>query len=206
MKYSYSERLRVINSGLPTQLKKVSKQLYLHSRERIDGELYRNKVNSFDECLAELHSLESSPDFDCAVKINRSYKDRQMRLRKRLSYMMECGSCLFLTLTFDRFYITLDYKTLRQYIRQYLNSLNCLYVANADYGSKNGRLHFHAVVQLDSIIFDSYKYGNIDFRRIYLSDDSCKRLSHYLVKLSNHSIKNSTRFSSIMYSRFFKSF
>lgn len=201
MKYTREEKIRVLNSGLSKQIKKVNKQIYLHSRERETGELYQHKTTTYEESIEALRLLSDNPDFDCACRINRSYKDKLRRLRQRLSFMLESGNCLFLTLTFTDFYIDFDYNVLRKFIRNFLNSLNCHYIANADWGDKNGRLHFHAIVMLDKIDYSSYKYGSINFKRIYNCVDSCNCLAHYMVKLTQHSLKNSTQLTNIMYSK-----
>lgn len=201
MKYTREEKIRVLNSDLPKQIKKVNKQIYLHSRERESGELYRHKPCTYEESIEALRLLSAHPDFDIACKLNRSYKDKIRRLRQRLSFMLENGNCIFLTLTFTDFYITLPFEQLRRYIRQYLNSLNCHYICNADWGEKNGRLHFHAIVMLDNIEHSSYKYGAINFKRIYNCEESSRRLAHYLVKLSQHCVKDSTKLTNIMYSK-----
>jgi len=63
---------------------------------------------------------------------------------------------------------------------------------NEDYGTENGRLHYHAVAgfteQLDYTTFISkYQYGAVNIRSIVKKDE--KSLREYLLKVTAHSIK-----------------
>ena len=79
-----------------------------------------------------------------------------------------------------------------------------MYVANIDYGSKNKREHYHALINCDKVDFKSWrKYGNINAKRVRNKDiESDKtKLSKYIAKLSNHAIKETTKRSCLIYSR-----
>jgi hypothetical protein len=79
-----------------------------------------------------------------------------------------------------------------------------MYVANIDYGAKNKREHYHALINCDKIDFSNWrKYGNINAERVKNKDiESDKiKLSKYIAKLSNHAIKETTKRSCLIYSR-----
>lgn len=144
-------------------------------------------------------------EFKECLKINHASYYRTQRLKQRIERMLVNGSCLFLTLTFnDESLQNTTAKERRVAVSRYLKAFNCMYVANIDFGKENGREHYHAVINTDNISFDAWrKYGNINAERIRNKDiqkDKTK-LAKYICKLSNHAIKNTTKRSSLIYSR-----
>lgn len=138
-------------------------------------------------------------------KINDASYKRTKRLKERIASMLVNGSCLFLTLTFnDETLQTTTEKERRVFVSRYLKSFGCKYVANIDYGKTNHREHYHAVINADRVNYKSWnKYGNINGERVRLKDiESDKtKLAKYICKLSNHAIKETTKRSSLIYSR-----
>lgn len=137
---------------------------------------------------------------------------RVRRLKKRIFDMIYKNECLFLTLTFNDDALknnTADSR--RQAVRRFLNLFNVPYVANIDFGKKNGREHYHAVIQIGKIDYHLWTYGAINGLRIrndlkydedgVVSSESVEKISRYVAKLTNHAIKETTRRSVIMYSR-----
>lgn len=123
------------------------------------------------------------------------------RLRSRLSLMF-LKPCVFVTLTFnDVVLASTNFKTRRTYVSRFLKSFNTLYVANVDYGKLNGREHYHAVLQCESIPLNCWYYGVSHVEKCYNYCYSSSKLSHYIVKLVNHALKSTTRSSKILYSR-----
>jgi len=131
------------------------------------------------------------------------------RVKKKVKQILEYENKYFITFTLQDKYLTRDKKYLMRKIKEALSQAS-LYIANEDYGSKNGRLHFHALasfnLQLDYTTKDNYvhsiwKYGNIDFMKIYNSNDEA--ITKYLTKLTNHAIKSTA--GKIVYSRGFQS-
>lgn len=74
--------------------------------------------------------------------------------------MVGSGNAKFLTLTFnDSFFDRgTSEDTRRKYIRRFLKEQCQEYVANVDYGDKNGREHFHAIVVPKSTRIDYTPY------------------------------------------------
>ena len=126
--------------------------------------------------------------------------------------MIYKNDCLFLTFTFrDKTLNNTSAYTRRRYVKYFLNALNVPYVANIDFGKKNEREHYHAVVQIGRVDYSKWKYGAINGIKIrndikydddgVITSESVEKIARYVAKLTNHAIKETTRRSVIMYSR-----
>jgi hypothetical protein len=142
--------------------------------------------------------------FEC-LKINHASYERTKRLKERIQSMLLNGECVFLTLTFnDDTFETSTEKERRIFVTRFLKATNCQYVANIDYGKENHREHYHAIVNCGCVEFGGWrKYGNINAERIRNKDikSDKTKLAKYICKLSNHAIKETTKRSSLIYSR-----
>lgn len=124
---------------------------------------------------------------DARLKWNRLFQKRT-RIKKDIDKLLY-NDCILLTLTFDEKHIDMQDKRIK--INRWLRKLKCNYIGNVDYGEINGRIHYHVIVQCDYVDYDSYKYGSINGERIVVNNvDALKR---YIVKLSNHACKESTK-------------
>ena len=202
--YVLKEHSDLIKRYKRAQLVQYCNDLYIN-----DGVITKTFLSDNKETLNDI-------EFDCIInnrikelneveKICNASIQRTKRLRSRIENMLLSGSCLFLTLTFnDNTLDSTSADTRRQYVRKYLKSFNCSYVANIDFGAKNHREHYHAVVNLDSIDLSLWRsYGNINVQKVRNNsiDLNKKRLSKYICKLSNHAIKETTKRSCLIYSR-----
>jgi len=212
-KVDYAFKSKVLNehADLLQKAKKASLLTYAINQYEENGVLmhclthsngdFTTLNNLFQECQENgLHD-----EFYEALKINKASYERTNRLKKRVADMLLSGDCLFLTLTFtDDTLNTTSADTRRQYVRKYLKSCNCQYVANIDFGSQNHREHYHALVNIGNIDFTTWhKYGAILAERVRnrsIERDKT-RLSKYICKLSNHAIKETTKRSALIYSR-----
>ncbi len=145
--------------------------------------------------------LDEGQDFKKAV--NNLYKSdyaRLTRLNKRINYMLNQNYCYFITFTLTNKYLNLNIKYLERKIKEALNKSGAsMWLLNRDYGLKNGRLHYHAVVsytnKLDyNDLLALYVYGSINIREI--KDKNTVAIRNYLL---NHTIKQTA--SKIMASR-----
>lgn len=136
-----------------------------------------------------------------AERINLAYYARVKRLKDRIACMLSEGMCYFLTLTFSD--VTLNktsQQTRRKYVTRFLRSQSDTYVANIDYGAQNGREHYHAVIQSDSVnmsLWDCYGFSNA---KIIGSEDDYTPVAKYISKLTNHAIKATTQGCRAIYS------
>lgn len=133
------------------------------------------------------------------LKINHASYERVKRLKTRVAQMLE-KPCVFLTLTFNDVALHgTSIETKRKYVTRCLKAFNAPYIANIDYGKKNGRLHYHAIVQVPKIAFDTWDYGNIDAKKVVVPNETA--ISKYINKLTNHAIKETCQKNRLIYSR-----
>lgn len=167
-------------------------------------------------------------DLEEAEKIIKAENNRVSRLRSRISLFLECKEPTnFITLTFsDKTLQNSTPETRRRYVTRYLKSQSKYYVANKDFGEKNGREHYHAVVLGRVDLSGWQKYGHIlaeavgnrkeltrknvpkrykeldaQTQRACMIRDTEKKLSKYVSKLTNHAIKKTTKRSAVIYSK-----
>lgn len=135
-----------------------------------------------------------------AKKINHASYKRAIRLKQRISEIIQKDS-LFLTFTFtDDVLNSTSSATRKTYVVRFLKSFGVKFVANVDFGSKNGREHYHAILQMPKINLTQWKYGALNGKTVRNSTDDVK-LAKYISKLTNHAIKETTKRHAIIYSR-----
>ena len=144
---------------------------------------------------------EGQPIQKAIINLNQCYYRRDRRLKKRLEQMLEQVHTYFITFTIAPKNYGLKYNTYLRKIKEALAGASG-WVVNSDYGNINDRLHFHCVAsfhsQLDyTTLNDIYKYGTIDFKTIYNTNE--KAIREYLNKTFNHAVKQSA--GKIHYSR-----
>lgn len=144
----------------------------------------------------------------CAIieskRILHACYSRFSRLRFRISTILGYTDTkpFFITLTFtNKVLNNTNSLTRRRYVTRFLKSIsNNRYVANIDFGKKNGREHYHAVISCDYINSKLWKYGALNFEHIYNeSEKDSLLLSKYVAKLGNHAIKETTKRNSLIY-------
>lgn len=140
-----------------------------------------------------------------------NYKAKKTRLAKKIESMLKdkvYQHKYFLTISFNNHYLKRKRTTLHQYIKEFLWNLdnrNTRYICNVDKGSKNHRLHYHAILCTnleENEVFKNYIYGQRnDVKEICISDESIQRLSYYINKLVNHTYKDGTLEENVIFSR-----
>lgn len=138
-----------------------------------------------------------------------SNKKRKQRLKVRVSDIVKSNKAIFLTLTFnDKFFTrSTSETTRRRYISRFLKEQCERYVANVDYGEKNGREHYHAIVVPKNDIIDYKPYLSffdkscIFAERVDTKESSETNIALYISKLTNHALKTSGRYKRLIYSR-----
>ena len=135
---------------------------------------------------------------------NNRYK-RVQYLRAKVTDIVLNGKAIFLTLTFtDDVLASTSVETRRKYVRRFLKEQCSQYCANIDFGSKNGREHYHAIISALNSSVDLFKwqYGAINAQRIRTTENDCKKTCKYIAKLTCHAIKETTGHAyRIIYSR-----
>ena len=137
-----------------------------------------------------------------ALQVNRWKRNK--RIRQHLEAIVSKPS-LFLTLTFtDEVLASTSQATRRRYVARLLGAFKVPYIANIDFGDSQdyiddkgnarkgtNREHYHAVIQLSKISHKKWPYGNMDFKRVYNTNDLA--MARYLTKLQYHAIKTPKR-------------
>ena len=138
-----------------------------------------------------------------AYRVNDASYHRTKRLKTKIKAMITSGSCIFLTLTFtDKVLDSTSQETRKRYIKRALKTMSDTYIANIDYGKKNEREHYHAIVLASKVSQDQWKYGNLDYERVRVEqEDSPVKIAKYITKLTNHAIKETVKQNRLIYSR-----
>lgn len=190
----YKLKSLVLKTDICKRLKYIDRNDFVKAR---DGIIY-------DKCNDDKY-FDLLCDYDYkwikeGRKINVATYKRIDRLKNRIRDYLLSGQCIFVTLTFDDDVLRdTSEKTRRQYVSRYLKSVSNRYVANIDYGSKNEREHYHAVVLTDYIC-DRWQYGFTWFERVHKANSEVC-IAKYISKLCNHAIKESTKRCCYIYSR-----
>lgn len=173
----------------------------------LEGENLEPKKEKYDfETTNELLDIFGDDEtFKEAHRINHATWKRVCHLKHRVQEIVESDTALFVTLTFtDDVLQSTNPKTRRQYVFRYLKAHCDCYVANKDFGAKNGREHYHAIVST----YDSglnlelwRKYGNINVERVWHKPDDTIKIAKYVSKLTNHAIKCTAQRTALIYSR-----
>lgn len=230
-KPDYALKARVLRSELPALARKISRAEYAAYLLQTTGEVLKGVTMTLD-AASDLRRflLQKYPvEYPEAEKIERARVVRSHRLKKRLTYMLNsCHTAVFVTLTFrDDVLASTTAETRRRYVTRFLNAQGdgVQYVANKDFGARNGREHYHAVIcgEVDTAWWREHcgavnveyikapgfarkipkKYRDLSPELLAerLKADNAARLAKYISKLTNHAIKETTRRSVIIYSR-----
>lgn len=157
-------------------------------------------------------------EIKCIENITKAYYKRLKRCRNYIKYCFKIGYVYFITLTFKPSVLdnTCEY-TRRKYVIRFLNKYFKFYVSNIDYGDKNEREHYHAIVcipfedmnkkQVKKYIDCAFvewlnKNGRNEFKKTYKNDKDYKCLSSYINKLTNHAFKECTKNKRLIYSKY----
>lgn len=188
----YSKKAAVIESGLVQKVKELRKNKY---------QAYDDDRTQYYLSLEELLLRNDNPDaFDEASRIANADFRRNTRLKHKIERLMQMGDCVFLTLTFTDEALKLQASTRRKYVTRFLKGCSKYYIGNIDYGAKNGREHYHAIVLTDNVDFSKWTMGAINGKRIIKSSNPLK-LAKYISKLTNHAVKETCKRNAIIYSR-----
>lgn len=89
-------------------------------------------------------------------------------------------------------------NTRRRYVNRFLNGETIHYQANIDFGDSKGREHYHFIAITQKRI-DRKKWNwNCNFKEIPIQENDIQSVFNYVLKLNNHSYKESTRQQSIL--------
>lgn len=177
-------------------------------------------IGDFLAYVQAVHKAE----FDSAIRDNKNFRKRSRRYYDKVRYLLENNdTVVFVTLTFsDEALKRTSEETRRRQVGYALKDCCNDYIGNIDFGKKNGREHYHALVTAE---FNPklWKYGNVQFEYVkslgiwshikqknglsdaealeYNLNANARALAKYTAKLGNHGIKDTTRRKRAIYSR-----
>ena len=184
-------RESVVENGLCNLVKSLS------------WEIYSNNLET-DAKTILLNSGYNLEEINMALKVNNSWFNKCYRIKKRIIKMenekqKDNLKMFFATFTFNDETLKKNSKeSLKTYVRRFLKDYCIDYLANVEYGKKNGRIHFHAVCIAKDVLpyniwYEEHKYGALVVEHCRFDEKTTeKRLSKYINKLSLHAIKDTT--------------
>ena len=204
----------IINNGYYSMFLEFKK--YLYKNFKLDAITFTDHLKAFSDrswfwyykCDTYFPLLfENLEIYDKCRKLYLADKALYQRLRKRITSLIT-KPCLFLTFDFsdNDFKFTTEAQR-RKAISSFCRKQCTSYVANIDFGKKNGREHYHAIVQTDNInfedfVFKKYKFeGWVKYEKVWTVNDSAERMSKYITKLTRHAVKTTTKRYRIIYSK-----
>lgn len=191
---------------------------YTENRKKAfqNGTLYVNEL--INEDTGEVEKRENTEAYgvteeeakECE-RIRKAKKNQRERVENHVKFLFESTTCdlFFVTLTFsDDTIKKTKTSTRKQKVRRTLTLCDD-YIANVDYGEKNEREHYHAIIALkrDSYereeddkghlslsVFSKYDYGFINVTEVKRDGKDAERLAKYITKLTLHSVKVSQKY------------
>ena len=184
--------------------KLIIEKYYHYKREQYHGDLEIAKKEYTDFINDYGHEYVVG-----AFLLGRSNRRKRAYLRERINKIIEDAdntsqNVYFLTFTFSD---NLLDKTIASYRRKKIQRFllkNCRhYVANIDYGKENEREHYHAVVSCDNIqeIVKEYAKTFNSYIKVKKLRKSVKKIAEYIIKLTNHALKETTENNNLIYDR-----
>lgn len=174
-------------------------------------------INEYHQCRNIIDNT-SDVDYRVANNMMRARQMKSARVRKYIEMMFnifKTSKLYFVSLTFnDDVLSSTSETTRRKYLIRYLKSINDYYIANIDYGKKNEREHYHCIIPIkddDIEVFNAkkniyhnkgaiWKYGFETCKCINREIDDLTRISIYIDKFANHTIKETTKNTRVIYS------
>lgn len=206
-KPNYELKAKAIEEGYDVLERRLSKAMFRYFAASINevdnGEpISENVKEAYQEAVHYNRILANNELYQEAKKINQQARQKRNRLEKTIARWLTNYDCIFLTLTFtDKTLEKTTKETRRRYVTRALKRMSDKYIANIDYGKENEREHYHAIVVCDNVDRKKWsRYGAINFERIKATSDSVK-LAKYIVKLTNHAIKETVKQNRVIYSK-----
>jgi len=203
-KPDYAFKSYLLNNGLYDNYRRANFDINWF----LDGKTYNNKINLFSNETFAYNYLENMlnvlpKEYKECIRIRMAEHMRSIRLNHKIKEIVFDfdNQPLFLTLTFtNKVLNSTSNETRRRYVSRWLKENSIKYVANIDYGEKNGREHYHAVVLASSNInYLSWSYGALNGQKII--NKNPYKIKNYINKLTNHAIKKTAKQNRLIYSR-----
>lgn len=179
----------------------LERQIHLHNHCNFVVGTSEFDIMSTEFMLSPLPKFNSYFHlFQVVYRINRSDYSKVSRVRERVQALLYLSSePVFMTFTLadaalGKYSYSYIVKTLHNFLRSNFDYAIC----NEDYGAKNGRLHFHALVSSRAdCSFWINKFGAVNSKPIVLGNSTA--IAKYIAKLTNHAVKATTKRKNIYY-------
>ena len=175
-------------------------ELFLNTKRAfyLLGEYNYNEEDSYLDIIPDKTKIH-----ECfkIYRANRQRKHNNWNELCKWVYAIEKIPCykkfklVFGTLTFrDNVLASTSERTRARYVTWYLKENTFHYVANIDFGKKNNREHYHFIAMVeDKVNGNAWKYGGNKIKFVKWTKKDIKSCKNYLLKLNNHSYKESTK-------------
>lgn len=174
-------------------------------------ELFEGGFDSHMKCLYEMY-FDNLETVDECFKIYYANKQRKYNnwneLCKWLFAIENFNSfknykIVFGTLTFRDDVLEKTCKRTRaRYITKFLSQETYHYIANIDFGKENDREHYHFVAMIEKKMnLQNWIYGGNKVNIVPIDKNEMQSVKNYLLKINNHSYKESTKQSRILRDR-----
>lgn len=179
----------------------LEKKLRKSFNMQVDFNYLGFSLNWIDSCKFH-HWLFYEHEFRKIYNVNNARAHQHKRVKDKIAKILANNDFnYFITFTFNDKALELKENTRKQYVSRFLSRYCNDYIANIDYGKKNGREHYHAIGSIPCDTDDCiWKYGFIDIVPIRSTNDDVK-LAYYLNKLSNHALKEHGKRKHLIYCR-----
>lgn len=158
----------------------------------------KKRMSQTEEELEKLIEIENEykkyTNYNYLLREANNYRQRLKRIRQKTKQMLK-HKCLFLTFTLKELIPEHDFII---EIKRYFKNACLKGYFNLDYGAKNSRLHAHALVvadYIDNSKKNDYRWnlGALNVKQVINGNNDYIKVAKYIAKLSNHSIKTSTK-------------
>ena len=146
--------------------------------------------------------LMNEEQFDTCNKIYKNQLQRKYKIKERLNNWLYAIKeipqykdyiIVFGTLTFNDKLLKNKKETRRKYVERFLREQTEEYISNIDYGKINDREHYHFIALVKNKINCKEWRSIINIKKIPIKMEDRDRVKNYLMKLNNHTFKESTR-------------
>ena len=185
----------------------------LRCKELINNECSYQELNDYQN-FKDLFSIE---EFKEIIRKKNNRKQKRNRTKHKFLDMLKLAlkspktKVVFGTLTFNDTSLSTKERTRTKKINEWIKSHFLIAIVNKDFGEKNGREHYHFIglttqeledknikskkgYEIFELKIKDYKLGHEpDLLIIDLKKNDISKTINYLLKLNNHSNKNSTK-------------
>lgn len=185
----------LIQNGTYKIFLEMKYNLYKSDKDFNDIELYKPTLNEKDikECFRIYNNMRTRKKKNSDDLIRWCFAINNLNHWK--DYMI-----IFGTLNFsDKALKNTSKKTRRVMVSRYIRNYADNYIANIDYGKENGREHYHFLaLTKKKLDITKWKYGGGKFLVVPTNPKDIKKTKNYVLKLNNHTYKESTHLERIL--------